>query len=63
MNSLITKKRVNLGNPEILKINLVSKLKNINNISGKEVIKWATNISGGLLYKSFFNLKKDEKKI
>ena len=55
--------RFNFGVPEILRINLVLKLKVVNNNSGSETIKCAIKYSGDSLIINFLNLKKLNKKI
>ena len=49
--------KLSLGRPEILKTNFVLKLKSINRLRGKDVIKWIIKYFGGF----FFNILKSGK--
>ena len=51
------------GNPEIRRINLVLKLKKINNINGKDVIKCIIKYFGSSFFIRFLSGKNDIKKI
>ena len=55
--------KFNFGVPEILMINLVLKLKILNNTSGSDIIRWAIKYSGTSLINNFLKLLKLNKKL